>query len=79
MVVKDKKISKLSSAISQTKKNKNDFKKDLSLAKKIIKELNDIIYTKDQSIIIYNEGIRSINPGYIDDTIEPSSFYKKDT
>ena len=32
-------------------------KKDLSSAKKIIKELDDIIYNKDQSIITYNEGI----------------------
>jgi hypothetical protein len=76
--VKDREIGKLSSTISQIKKDKNDLKKDLSSAKKIIKELDDIIYAKDQSILIYYEGIRSINPGYIEDTIEPTSFYEKD-
>ena len=60
------------------KKDKNDLKKDLTSAKKIIKELDDIIYDKDQTIIIYYEGIRSNNPGCIDDTIEPTSFYEKD-
>ena len=72
------KIGKLSSAISQAKKGKNDLKKDLASAKKIIKELDDIIHVKDQTIIIYNEEIRSINPGCIDHTIEPVSFYEKD-
>src|SRR6266480_4145870 len=78
IVVKDREIGKLLSAISQAKKDKNDLKKDLASAKKIIKELDDIIYAKDQTIIIYYEGIRSINPGCIDDTIEPTSFYEKD-
>ena len=40
--------------------------------------MDDIIYAKDQTIIIYYEGIQSINPGCIDDTIEPTSFYEKD-
>src|SRR6266542_5371297 len=79
IVVEDKEIGKLSSAISQAKKDKNDSKKDLSSAKKIIKELDDIIHAKNQTIIIYYEGIWSINPGCIDDTIEPTSFYEKDT
>ena len=78
IIVKDKEIGKLSSSISQAKKDKNDLKKDLASAKKIIKELDDIIYNKDQTIIAYNDEIRSINPGCIDDTIEPSSFYEKD-
>ena len=43
IVVKDREIGKLSSAISQAKKDKNDSKKDLASAKKIIKELDDII------------------------------------
>ena len=76
--MKDKKIGKLLSDISQVKKNKNDLKKDLASAKKIIKELDNIIYSKDQTIIAYNEGIRSINSDCIDDTIEPTSFYEKD-
>src|SRR6266480_7840089 len=78
IVVKDREIGKLSLAISQAKKDKNDLKKNLTSAKKIIKELDDIIYAKDQTIIIYYEGIRSNNPGCIDDTIEPTSFYEKD-
>ena len=78
IVVKDREIGKLSSAISQTKKDKNDLKKDLVCHRQTIKELDDIIHAKDQTIIIYYEGIRSINPGCIDDTIEPASFYEKD-
>ena len=78
MVVKNKEIGKLSSVVSQAKKDKNDFKKYLSSAKKIIKKLDDIIYAKDQTIITYNEGIWFINSDYIDDTIEPTSFYEKD-
>ena len=78
IVVKDKEIGKLSSSISQAKKDKNNLKKNLASTKKIIKELDDIIYSKDQTIIAYNDGIRSINPGCIDDTIEPVSFYEKD-
>src|SRR2546423_9457652 len=57
IVVKDKEIGKLTSAISQAKKDKNDLKKDLSSVKKIIKELDNIIYAKDQTIIAYNKGI----------------------
>ena len=78
IVVKDKEIGKLSLTISQAKKDKNDSRKDLASAKKIIKELDDIIYNKDQTIIAYNEGIRAINPACIDNTIEPTSFYEKD-
>ena len=78
IVVKDKEIDKLSSAISQTKKDKNNLKKNLVCHRQTIKELDDIIHAKDQTIIIYYEGIRSINPGCIDDTIEPASFYEKD-
>ena len=79
MVEKDKEIGKLSSTVFQAKKDKNDLKKSLSSAKKTIKILDDIIFTKDQTIIAYNEGIRAIiNPGCIDDTIEPTSFYEKD-
>ena len=78
IVIKDKEIGKLSSSISQAKKDKSKLKKDLASAKKIIKELDDIVYSKDQTIIAYNEGIRSINPGCIDDTIEPTSCYEKD-
>jgi chromosome segregation ATPase len=78
IVIKDKEIGKLSSSISQAKKDKSELKKDLASAKKIIKELDDIIYNKDQTIIAYNDGIRSIDPGCIDNTIEPSSFYEKD-
>ena len=57
IIVKDKEIGKLSSSISQAKKDKNDLKKDLASAKKIIKELDDIIYNKDQTIIAYNDEI----------------------
>ena len=78
IVIKDKEIGKLSSSISQAKNEINDLKYSLSSVKKTIKTLDDIIYSKDQTIIAYNEGIRSINPDCIDDTIEPSSFYEKD-
>ena len=78
MVEKDREVGKLSSAIFQAKKNKNDLKKSLSFAKKTIKLLDDIIFAKDQIIIAYNEGIRSINSDCIDNTIEPTSFYEKD-
>ena len=78
IVVKDREIGKLTSAISQAKNEIKDLKYALSLVKKTIKTLDDIIYSKDQTIIAYNDGIRSINPGCIDDTIEPSSFYEKD-
>ncbi|CAI2189072.1 11152_t:CDS:2, partial [Funneliformis geosporum] len=52
---------------------------DFASAKKTIKVLDDIIYSKDQTIIAYNEGLQRINPGCIDDTIELSSFYEKDS
>ena len=78
IVVKDREIGKLTSAISQAKNEIKDLKYALSSVKKTIKTLDDIIYSKDQTIIAYNEGIRSINSDCIDDTIEPSSFYKKD-
>src|ERR1043165_646713 len=45
IVIKDKEIGKLSSSISQAKKDKSELKKDFASAKKIIKELDDIIYT----------------------------------
>src|SRR5215216_4878985 len=76
--VKDKEIGKLSASISQLKNDKNALKKDFASAKKTIKVLDGIIYSKDQTIIAYNDGIRKINPGCIDDTIEPTSFYEKD-
>jgi hypothetical protein len=41
--------------------------------------LDGIIYSKDQTIIAYNEGLRKINPGCIDDTIELTSFYENGT
>jgi hypothetical protein len=78
MVEKDREVGKLSSSVFQAKKDKNDLKKSLSSAKKTIKTLDDIIFAKDQTIIVYNEGIRANNPGCIDDTIEPTSFYEKD-
>jgi hypothetical protein len=78
MVEKDREVGKLSSAVFQAKKDKNDLKKSLSSAKKTIKLLDVIIFAKDQTIIAYNEGIRVINPSCIDDTIEPTSFYEKD-
>ena len=40
--------------------------------------MNDIIFAKDQAIITYYDGFRSIKPSYIDDTIEPDIFYEKD-
>ncbi|CAI2188297.1 10839_t:CDS:2, partial [Funneliformis geosporum] len=56
IIEKDKEIGKLSTTISQTKKDKNTLKKDFASAKKTIKVLNDIIYSKDKTIIAYNEG-----------------------
>jgi hypothetical protein len=78
IVVKDKEIGKLSASIPQLKNDKNALKKDFASAKKTIKVLDGIIYSKDKTIIAYNEGVRKINPGCIDDTIEPTSFYEKD-
>ncbi|PKC15078.1 hypothetical protein RhiirA5_408662 [Rhizophagus irregularis] len=54
MVEKDREVGKLSSAVFQAKKDKNDLKKSLSSAKKTIKLLDDIIFAKDQTIIAYN-------------------------
>jgi hypothetical protein len=78
IVVKDKEIGKLSASIPQLKNDKNALKKDFASAKKTIKVLDGIIYNKDKTIIAYNEGVQKINPGCIDDTIEPTSFYEKD-
>ncbi|CAI2195431.1 20373_t:CDS:1, partial [Funneliformis geosporum] len=61
--MKDKEIGKLSTTISQLKKDKNALKQDFAFAKKTIKVLDSIIYSKDQTIIAYNEGLRKINPG----------------
>jgi len=77
-VKKDKEIGRLSTSLSRSKNEIKDLKHDLSSVKKTIKTLDDIIYSKDQTIIAYNEGIRSINPDCIDNTIEPISFYEKD-
>ncbi|CAI2176997.1 10883_t:CDS:2, partial [Funneliformis geosporum] len=63
IVVKDKEIGKLSASISHFKNDKNALKKDFASAKKTIKALDGIIYSKDQTIIAYNNGIRKINPG----------------
>ena len=75
-IEKDREIGKLSTTISQTKKDRNDLKKSLASAKKTIKVLDGIIYNKDQTIIAYNEGLQRINPSCIDNTIEPTSFMK---
>jgi exonuclease VII large subunit len=77
IVVKDKEIGKLSASIPQLKNDKNALKKDFASAKKTIKVLDGIIYSKDKTIIAYNEGVQKINPGCIDDTIELTSFYEK--
>ncbi|CAI2196084.1 15010_t:CDS:2, partial [Funneliformis geosporum] len=61
--MKDKEIGKLSATISQLKKDKNALKQVFASAKKIIKVLDSIIYSKDQTIIAYNEGLWKINPG----------------
>ncbi|CAI2198004.1 14946_t:CDS:2, partial [Funneliformis geosporum] len=60
--MKDKEIGKLSATISQLKKDKNALKQDFASAKKNIKVLDGIIYSKDQIIIAYNEGLQKINP-----------------
>ncbi|CAI2191873.1 1747_t:CDS:2, partial [Funneliformis geosporum] len=62
IVVKDKEIGKLSASISQLKNDKNALKKDFASAKKTIKVLDGIIYSKDKTIITYNEGLQEINP-----------------
>ena len=77
-IEKDREIGKLSALLSRSKNEIKDLKYVLSSVKDIIKTLDDIIYSKDQTIIIYNDGIRSINPGCIDSAIEPISFYEKD-
>ncbi|CAI2198670.1 10618_t:CDS:2, partial [Funneliformis geosporum] len=61
IVVKDKEICKLSASIFQLKHDKNALKKNLASTKKTIKVLDDIIYSKDQTIITYNEGLQKIN------------------
>ncbi|GBB93329.1 hypothetical protein RclHR1_02150016 [Rhizophagus clarus] len=50
--VKDKKIGKLSSTISQLKNEKRDIKKT---ADSVFKDLEDIIFTKDLKIIVLND------------------------
>ena len=77
-VVKDKEIGRLSASLSRSKNEIKDLKHALFLVKKTIKTLDDIIYSKDQTIIAYNDGIRSINPDCIDNTIEPTIFYEKE-
>ncbi|CAI2194751.1 18529_t:CDS:2, partial [Funneliformis geosporum] len=64
IVVKDNEIGKLSASIFQLKNDKNAMKKDFASTKKTIKVLDSIIYSKDQTIIAYNEGLQKINPGY---------------
>ena len=76
--VKDKEISKLSASLSRSKNEIKDLKHDLSSVKKTIKTLDDIIFAKDQAIITYYDGFRSIKPDYIDNTIEPARIYEKD-
>ena len=76
--VKDKEIGKLSASLSRSKNEIKDLKYELSSVKKTIKTLDDIIFAKDQAIITYYEGFRSIKPSYIDNTIEPAIFYEKD-
>ncbi|CAI2194489.1 2800_t:CDS:2, partial [Funneliformis geosporum] len=63
--MKNKEIGKLSITISLLKNDKNALKKDFAFAKKTIKVLDGIIYSKDQTIIAYNEGLWKINPGCI--------------
>ncbi|CAI2188378.1 1209_t:CDS:2, partial [Funneliformis geosporum] len=62
IAIKNKEIGKLSTTISQLKNYKNALKKDFASAKKTIKVLDDIIYSKNKTIIAYNEGLRKINP-----------------
>ena len=76
--VKDKEIGKLTASPSRSKNEIKDLKYDLSSLKKTVKTLDDIIFAKEQAILTYYEAFRSINPGYIDATIEPTSFYEKD-
>jgi len=77
-IEKDKEIDKLFILLSWSKNKIKNLKYALSLVKNTIKILDDIIYFKDQTIIAYSDGIRFINPDCIDDTIEPTRFYKKD-
>ncbi|RIA80761.1 hypothetical protein C1645_838119 [Glomus cerebriforme] len=76
--IKDKEIGRLSASLSQSKNEIKDLKHNLSSVKKTIKIMDDIIFAKDQAIITYYEGFRSIKPSYIDNTIEPAIFYEKD-
>ncbi|RGB24315.1 hypothetical protein C1646_773271 [Rhizophagus diaphanus] len=77
-VVKDKEIGRLSASLFRSKNEIKDLKYVLSSVKKTIKTLNDIIYSKDQTIFAYYDGIRSINSDCIDNTIEPTIFYEKE-
>ncbi|CAI2200893.1 6983_t:CDS:2, partial [Funneliformis geosporum] len=61
-LIKDKEIGKLSASIFQLKNDKNALKKDFASAKKAIKVLDGIIYSKDKTIIAYNKGLQKINP-----------------
>ncbi|PKY27080.1 hypothetical protein RhiirB3_390027 [Rhizophagus irregularis] len=76
--VKDKEIGKLSASLSRSKNEIKDLKHALSSVKNTIKIMDDIIFAKDQAIITYYDGFRSIKPNYIDNTIEPAIFYEKD-
>jgi len=72
IVEKDKKISKLSSFISQLKNKKRDIRKS---AKHKYKDLKDIIFIKDLKIIAFNNQIIFFNPNARrDEIIKSSSF-----
>ena len=77
-VVKDKEIGRLSTSLVCNKQTIKDLKHALSSIKNTIKILDDIIFAKDQAIITYYDGFRSIKPSYIDNTIEPAILYEKD-
>jgi hypothetical protein len=72
MIEKDMEIGKLSSTISQLKKDKKDIKKP---AERKYKELEDVIFAKDLKIIALNDRIISYAPSAgRDGTIEPNTF-----
>ena len=72
MVMKDKKIDKLSSTISQFKNEKKDMKKS---AEYKYKDLENVIFAKDLKIISFNNQIIFFNFNTKRDrTIEPSIF-----
>jgi len=72
IVVKDKKIGKLSSIIFQLKNEKRDIKKT---AESVCKDLEDIIFTKDLKIIALNDRVIFSNPSAgRNGTIEPNTF-----